>query len=97
MKTNYQMLSTLDAVFTPMQRGVISATEFDIVKRTLYISRMDELALRNLRDFAVMYYTTKVEKLQESKQYDDAFAMLDRMSAVTSVVDSQIVKLGGEV
>jgi hypothetical protein len=86
MKTNFQMLRELLEVYKPAQRGLLSRYEDELIKRTLYIEEMDILQLRNLRDFTVAY-------LGRSEKMED----WDRMSAITYCIDSQIVKLGGEV
>lgn len=86
MKTNFQMLRELLNVYKPVQRCVISKYEYNLVRKFLCIEEMDILQLRNLRDFTVSY-------MGRSENMSD----WDKMSAITYVIDSQIVKLGGEV
>ena len=86
MKTNYLMLKELNAKYHPTARGMASAAEVALIKETLCLEKMDILALRNLRDFTVA-------SMSHSEKAED----WDKMSAITHVIDAQIVKLGGEV
>ena len=86
MKTNFQMLRELLEVYKPAQRGLLNKYEDELIKKTLCIEEMDVLQLRNLRDFTVAH-------LGRSEKMED----WDRMSAITYCIDSQIIKLGGEV
>lgn len=65
---------------------VFSEGEPELIKETLCIGQMDVLALRNLRDFTVLF-------LGSSGDRED----MDRMSAITWCIDHRIVELGGEV
>lgn len=86
MKTNFQMLSELLSKYSPMQRGIVSASEYEMIVETLHLKEMDILALRNLRDFTVC-------RMGRSDKLED----WDKMSAITYVIDGHIVGLGGEV
>lgn len=86
MQTNFLMLKELLDKYHPEQRGIVTGSEVKIIKETLHLKEMNILALRNLRDFVVLF-------LGKSKKMED----WDRMSAITSCIDSQIWNLGGEV
>lgn len=86
MKTNHLMLKELRGKYHPIQRGVVSFAEAVLIKETLCIEEMDLLALRNLRDFVVA-----------SMSHSESMEDWDKMSAITYVIDTQIIKLGGEV
>jgi hypothetical protein len=86
MKTNFQMLRELLEKYHPKERMIFSEGEPELIKETLRIDQMDILALRNLRDFTVLY-------LDRDADRED----WDRMSAITHVIDSRISYLGGEV
>lgn len=88
MDTNYQMLRKLDATYKPKEFGIATADEVKLVEEILHIKEMDILQLRNLRDFTVMFYGSRDSYDREK---------MDKMSAITYIIDSQIVKLGGEV
>ena len=92
MKTNFQMLKELmgERKFTPKRRGVLSGEEVDMIETTLCLSDMDILQLRNLRDFAVVWF----DSLEDVEQ---DFKYMDIMSGVTAVIDRKILGLGGEV
>ena len=86
MKTNHLMLRELLGKYHPKEKGFLSDGEYELVKTTLCLDEMDILALRNLRDFTVA-------SMGRSNKMED----WDRMSAITYVIDTQIVELGGEV
>ena len=86
MKTNYLMLKELLEQYTPKEQGMTTYDEFQLIGNALCLNEMDILQLRNLRDFTVAH-------LGRSESLVD----WDRMSAITYVIDSCIVKLGGEV
>ena len=86
MNTNFQMLKELLEKYHPETRGFVSAEESKLIRETLHLAEMDILALRNLRDFAVIY----ISKLNTMEDWD-------RMSAITFVVDNEIFNKGGEV
>lgn len=88
MKTNYLMLKDLLEIYTPEQRGIVSTREFMLIKDTLCLDEMDVLSLRNLRDFTVIFI---------SNETDSTRVDWDKMSAITYVIDTQIVEMGGEV
>ena len=86
MRTNHLMLKDLKEKFHPQQRGIITMDEYWLIKETLHLEEMDVLALRNLRYFVVA-----------SMSHSDNAEDLDRISAITYVIDEHIVDLGGEV
>lgn len=86
MKTNFQMLRELLEKYHPQERGFVSKEEAELIKTTLHLAEMDVLALRNLRDYTVSHMS----------RYD-TIEDWDKMSAITYVIDTQIVKIGGEV
>lgn len=85
MNTNYQMLKELNKVYTPKRFGICSAEEVELIRNTLCLKEMDILQLRNLRDFTVAFM--KGESIED----------MDKISAITYIIDRQIVDLGGEV
>lgn len=89
MKTNFQMLRELNKEYTPKRRGIVTMTEIYQINKALCLDEMDELQLRNLRDFTVMFYHT----------CDDVFDFekMDKMSAITSVIDNKLWNIGAEV
>jgi hypothetical protein len=88
------MLRELLAVYHPRQRGFISEEEMKLVKETLHIAEMDILALRNLRDFTVIFLT---QEAKENETTENIMENWDRMSAITYVIDTEISQKGGEV
>lgn len=86
MNTNFQMLKELLEKYHPQTRGFVSVEESKLIKETLHLAEMDILALRNLRDFTVLYMSKK-----------DTVEDWDRMSAICTIIDNEIFKQGGEV
>lgn len=86
METNFHMLRELLEKYHPEQRSVVNIKEINLIKDTLHLGKMDILQLRNLRDFVVLY-------MSKSDDMKD----LDRMSAITHIIDMRISQLGGEV
>ena len=90
LQTNFYSLKELLTLYTPEKRGFVTAAEEKLIKTQLEIDRRDIMDLRNLRDFVVLYLSSRYSRTEE--QID-----LDRMSAITAIIDYQIVRLGGEV
>ncbi|MDO4975239.1 MAG: hypothetical protein Q4E61_02845 [Alphaproteobacteria bacterium] len=88
MDTNYQMLMSLYEKFHPKQQMYSTESEISLIKDTLFIDNMSILELRNLRDMTVMFFEGKNDNLVEK---------MDKISAITHVIDCKIVELGGEV
>ena len=86
MKTNYSMLQELLQTYQPAERGIVSYDERLLIEKTLCLHRMDILALRNLRDFVVLF----LERRNTRESWD-------QMSAITRVIDMEISYKGGEV
>lgn len=86
MRTNYLMLKDLLKIYHPKKRGIVSHAESELIKNALHLKEMDILALRNLRDFVVAHMS----------RYDD-MENWDKMSAITYIIDAQIVACGGEI
>lgn len=90
MKSNYLMLKDLQEWY-PKRHGIIGVEEILIIKTTLHLDEMDNLGLQNLRDFVVFYYSNKGDG------YASHFDQMDKMSAITCVIDSVKVERGLEV
>lgn len=86
MKTNFLMLKELLEQYHPKERGIMNLAENTLIRETLHLDEMDNLQLRNLRDFTVLC----LSKSEDMKDWD-------RMSAITHCIDLQILNLGGEV
>lgn len=93
MKTNYQMINELDKNFKPVRRHYINGEEVNQIREALCIKEMNLLQLRNLRDLTVMFFALKEE---HEEDVDAQFDIMDKMSAVTAVIDDAIINRGGE-
>lgn len=90
MDTNFQMVKKLDSDWraTPHTNGVVTMSEIYLINKLLCLDEMDILQLRNLRDFIVLYFSSKEGVNLET---------MDEMSAFVSVIDNKIWNKGGEV
>ena len=94
MNTNFQMLRELLEQYYPKKRGFILDDEIELIENILHLKEMDILALRNLRDFTVLFLSRE-EK--ENETTENIIENLDKMSAITYVIDMKITQKGGEV
>lgn len=90
MKTNFQMLKDLENWF-PKNRGFLEEAECEHISTTLCIEEMDELQLRNLRDFTVLYFNANEDYTENRVK------TIDKVSAITAVIDNRLWQLGCEV
>lgn len=94
MKSNFLAIKDLLAGYTPKQRGFVSNDEIELIRSMLQLDRMDLLAVQNLRDFTVLY----MDNLMRRESVDDTYMQnMDRMSAITFVIDCRKVELGGAI
>ena len=81
------MLKELLEKYIPKTMGFVSHEEHKLIIETLHIKEMsDIISLRNLRDFTVIYMAQKED-----------IESWDKMSAITHVIDTEILNRGGEV
>lgn len=85
-ETNHLMLTKLLDVYKPKRRGVISEEECVLISETLHFKERNVIDLRNLRDFVVALLGR-----------DDDMKTLDKMSAITYVIDIQLIERGAEI
>lgn len=88
--TNFQNLRELLKSYTPKTFGVATVEECNLIRGSLQLEEMEIIDLRNLRDFAVLFFSRKNEEKPDRVD-------MDRMSAITAVIDKEIIKKGGEV
>lgn len=89
-KTNFQNLRELLKKYTPKNFGTATVEECSLIKNSLQLEEMEIIELRNLRDFVVLFFSRK------NKDEVD-MAEIDRMSAITAVIDTEILKMGGKI
>ena len=94
MKTNAQMIRELKD-FKAKTRGFLTGEEVKLIADTLHINEMNELALRNLRDFTVIYYARLFDGCEDD--LEKALIVMDTRSAITGVIDSRLWRMGCEV
>ena len=94
MNTNFQMLRELLEQYHSQKRGFILDDEMELIENILHLKEMDILALRNLRDFTVLFLSREAK---ENEITENIIENLDKMSAITYVIDMKITQKGGEV
>lgn len=93
MKTNYQLITELDKVFTPKNFGVLTNAEAQLIKCALQLDARDGLDLCNLRDMVVMYYHIKAIESDTGRM---SLVESDKLSAITYVIDDTKMDRGLE-
>ena len=88
--TNFQMTRELKDWY-PKHFGFINGDEVEKIKRTFQIDERDEINLRNLRDFVVMFYSREKDDTKQT------IKNMDKMSAIVSVIDDKLFNIGAEV
>ena len=94
MNTNFQMLRELLEQYHPQERGFILDDEMELIENILHLKEMDILALRNLRDFTVLFLNREAK---ENEITENIIENLDKMSAIAFVIDMKITQKGREV
>lgn len=88
--TNFQNLRELLKSYIPKTFGIATVEEYSLIKSRLQLEVMEIIDLRNLRDFVVLFFSRKNEDKLD-------MADMNRMSAITAVIDKEIIERGGEV
>ena len=94
MKTNFKMLRELEDEYSKLEhtRGVVTMKEIYLINNKLCLDEMDELQLRNLRDFIVLYFRSN-----DDEPFDKYFEKIDKVSAFTSVIENKLFNMGCQV
>lgn len=87
--TNLFNLKQLLEVYDPKTKGILTEEEVKTIKENLEIESMDLLELYNLRDFVVLYLSS-----HDDHNLSDT---MNKMSAITSVIDEVIFNKGGNI
>ena len=78
--------------YVPKTFGIATGEECELIKIRLRLEGMEVTALRNLRDFVVLFFSRK----NEGKSGMMEMMEMDQMSAITEVIDEEIIKRRGE-
>lgn len=87
--TNFQNLKDLLKSYVPKTFGIATGEECELIKSRLRLEGMEVTDLRNLRDFVVLFFSRKNEGKPGMME-------MDQMSAITAVIDEEIIKGRGE-
>lgn len=96
MKTNFQMVREIKTWF-PKETGIISNDEVKFIKETFCIKERSVLDLRNLRDFVVVLLNQWCDQIDFNTNRKEFAKHYDRISAITMVIDTELVRRGEEV
>ena len=92
-RTNVEMLRTIKDWY-PKERYVVSKEECWYIRNMLELDEMTIRDLRNMRDTIVLNFEIIIGDSIAPKDYTRE---LDRMSALTSIIDEKLFKLGAEI
>lgn len=90
-ETNFAMISKLNLQKLSKDSAIVTAEEIKYIKGTLQLCEMDTLALHNLRDMVVLYYSS----VERDFEKFDLFRLAK--SKITAVIDNELFENGGEV
>lgn len=89
---DFILLNKLFETYVPKQRGFISTEEKQLIIDMLELSGRSIINLRNLRNTVVM-----LVDIREKAADCDIAMEIDRMSAITHIIDMELFKLGAEI
>lgn len=94
MKTDFEMLRELKKTYGNQKHefGIFTGDEATLIQETLCLDDRDILSLRNLRNFAVLFWKGK-----DTDDFDLMMKLSDEISAITYLIDSKIWEKGGDV
>ena len=92
-RTDYQCLVALDKKYTPAQRGILSQEEAELIKKELELNSRTIIELNNIRDMSVMFFTIQANSSEQDIP-SRTMECLDKMSAVTHVIDMALLNRG---
>ena len=92
MRTNMQMLQTIDNWY-PKNKYSVTGDEIRYIKDMLELDEMTIRDLRNMRDTIVLWF----EVIKDDCDIDGYMKEVEKMSALTSIIDDKLFRLGAEV
>ena len=92
-KTDFQSLCELRKAYAPQTRGIVTASEAATIRGILELESRNDIELSNIRDMAVMLYSSWAETVSDGGV---KVALFDAMSAITCVIDGEKFKRGIE-
>lgn len=69
--------------------GIATDEECELIKSILQVEGMEVIAHRNLQNLVILFFSRKNEGKPDMMD-------MDQMSAITAVIDEEIIKRGGE-
>ena len=98
-KTYFNRLRQLNREYEPEQRGIVKINEIRQIEKVLGLDEMSEMELRNMRDMTAMYYDIIIDETEkklesEGGSWKSMMALMDKVSAITAVIDNSLVAHG---
>lgn len=87
-KSNFQMCKDF-LEYDLKEKGIISNKEYKDIESKFNIKERTNIELQNLRDFVVMYFSKVVSKYDIVMERKEAMNLMDKMSAITGVIDNE--------
>lgn len=75
--------------YVPKIFGIATDEECELIKSILQVEGMEVIAHRNLQNLVILFFSRKNEGKPDMMD-------MDQMSAITAVIDEEIIKRGGE-
>lgn len=90
LKTNFHAVQEVEKIWltdTSIERGSIDGDMVKRISEILELEIRDRMSLQDLRDFAVMYLTTRKKEKEQNEYSEEDNKRWDCMSAITGVID----------
>lgn len=93
-KTDYYLITELRSRYTPVQRGIVTAAEAELIREALEIHSRSDVELQNVRDMVVLLYGQWVDSQRQKDDAPATIQLMDAMSAITHIIDQEKMKRG---
>lgn len=96
-KTDYHSIMELKKQYKPCNRGFVNQYEVNQIETVLEIKERNDIELQNVRDMAVMLYSSWAERKRTAGAVEDSIDLMDMMSGICCVIDQEKFKRGMEI
>ena len=93
-KTDFHSIMELKEQYTPIQRGIVTSTEQNLIRQVLEVETRNDIEIQNIRDVAVMMYSRWANTQQDKGDAPAMMELMDAMSAICAVIDEEKVSRG---
>lgn len=89
--TDFHLIGKLKDQYAPAMRGIVSATEKDLITATLELDARTDIELQNVRDMTAMLYG---QQAAQEKDPAAALGLMDAMSGICAIIDQEKIRRG---